>query len=58
MAAEGVTAKRYLASAELAGMVGMKEDYACMNKVCSKAGYVASGNDSKYSLSSVPVFIG
>jgi hypothetical protein len=36
MVAEGVTAKRYLATAELAGIVGMKEDYACMNKVCSK----------------------
>jgi hypothetical protein len=34
--AEGVTAKRYLASGDLAKVVGMKEDYAAMNKVCSK----------------------
>jgi hypothetical protein len=33
---EGVTAKRYLATGDLAKEVGMKEDYAAMNKVCSK----------------------
>lgn len=37
MAAEGVTAKRHLATAELADLVGMREDYVCMNRVCSKA---------------------
>jgi hypothetical protein len=36
MAAERVTAKKYLSSANLAEVVGMKEDYACMNRVCSK----------------------
>ncbi len=36
MAAEGVTAKKYLATGVLAKIVGMKEDYACMNRACSK----------------------
>jgi hypothetical protein len=36
MTAEGVTTKRYLATADLAEMVGMKEEFVCMNKVCSK----------------------
>lgn len=36
MAAEGVTAKKYLATSALADIVGMKEDYASMNRVCSK----------------------
>jgi hypothetical protein len=36
MTAEGVTAKRHLATADLANTVGMKEDYLCMNRVCSK----------------------
>jgi len=36
MAIEGVTAKRHLVTADLAGIVGMKEDYLCMNRVCSK----------------------
>ena len=35
-AAEGVTAKRFLATRDLADTVGMKEDFACMNLVCSK----------------------
>jgi hypothetical protein len=34
MAAEGVTARKYLTTGDLAD--GMKEDYACMNRVCSK----------------------
>jgi hypothetical protein len=36
MAVEGVTAKKYLATGALADIVEMKEDYACMNRVCSK----------------------
>jgi hypothetical protein len=36
MAAEGVAAKRFLAISELADAVGMKQDFACMNRVCSK----------------------
>lgn len=36
MDSEGVTAKRYLSSSVLAGDVGMKEEYDCMNRVCSK----------------------
>lgn len=36
MAAEGVTAKKYLATGALAESVGMKEDYISMNRVCSK----------------------
>jgi len=36
MAAENVTATRYLATGSLADMVGMKEDFDCMNRVCSK----------------------
>jgi hypothetical protein len=36
MAAENVTATKYLAVGSLAETVGMKEEYACMNKVCSK----------------------
>ena len=36
MTAEGVTAKRYLDAGSLSETVGMKEDYACMNRVCSK----------------------
>ncbi len=36
MIAEGVTAKKYLSTGQLAETVGMKEDYACMNRVCSK----------------------
>jgi hypothetical protein len=36
-AAEGVTAKKYLGTGVLADIVGMKEDYACMYRVCSKA---------------------
>jgi hypothetical protein len=36
MAAEGVTAKKYLATGNLAESAGMKEDYVCMNRVCSK----------------------
>ena len=35
-AAEGVTAKRFLATGDLADTVGMKEDFTCMNRVCSK----------------------
>jgi hypothetical protein len=35
-AAEGVTAKRFLATGDLVDAVGMKEDFACMNRVCSK----------------------
>lgn len=35
-AAEGVTSTKYLATGDLAVIVGMKEDYACMNRVCSK----------------------
>lgn len=36
MVAEGVTAKRHLTTVALAKIVGMDEDYACMNRVCSK----------------------
>ncbi len=36
MVAEGVTAKKFLATGALADIVGMKEDYICMNRVCSK----------------------
>ncbi len=36
MAAEGVTAKKHLVTARLAEIVGMQEDYSCMNRVCSK----------------------
>jgi hypothetical protein len=36
MAAENVTATKYLAVGSLAEIVGMKEEYACMNRVCSK----------------------
>jgi hypothetical protein len=36
MAAESVTAKKYLATSAIADVVGMKEDFACMNRVCSK----------------------
>lgn len=36
MVAEGVTATKFLATSALADVVGMKEDYACMNRVCSK----------------------
>jgi hypothetical protein len=36
MNAEGVTAKKYLTTGALADSVGMKEDYVCMNRVCSK----------------------
>jgi len=36
MAIEGVTAKRYLNTGTLADTVGMKEEYLCMNRVCSK----------------------
>lgn len=36
MAAERITAKNNLAANALAEIVGMKEDYACMNRVCSK----------------------
>jgi len=36
MVVEGVTAKRYLVTGDLADIVGMKEDFACMNRVCSK----------------------
>jgi hypothetical protein len=36
MTAEGVTARKYLATGTLAESVGMKEDYVCMNRVCSK----------------------
>jgi hypothetical protein len=36
MTAEKVTAKKYLATSVLADIVGMKEDYSCMNRVCSK----------------------
>ncbi len=36
MATEGITASKYLATSSLAKAVGMKEDYACMNRVCSK----------------------
>jgi len=34
--AEGVTARRFLATGDLAKDVDMREDYAAMNKVCSK----------------------
>ncbi len=36
MVAENVTATKYLAVSSLAEIVGMKEEYACMNRVCSK----------------------
>jgi len=36
MATEGVTVKKHLVTADLAGIVEMKEDYLCMNRVCSK----------------------
>jgi len=36
MAAEGVMAKKYLSTNALADIVGMKEEYLCMNRVCSK----------------------
>ena len=36
MAAEKVIATKYLAVSSLAEIVGMKEEYACMNRVCSK----------------------
>jgi hypothetical protein len=36
MVAEGVTAKKYLNTGNLAEIVGMKEEYLCMNRVCSK----------------------
>lgn len=36
MAAEGVIAARYLATGSLAETVGMKKEFDCMNRVCSK----------------------
>ncbi len=36
MVSEGVTAQRYLSTSVLAGNVGMREEYDCMNRVCSK----------------------
>jgi len=36
MAAEGVTATKYLRTSSLAETVGMKEEYLSMNRVCSK----------------------
>jgi len=33
---EGVTAKRFLSTRSIASTVGMKEDFDCMNRVCSK----------------------
>jgi hypothetical protein len=36
MTTERITAKKYLATSALADTVGMKENYACMNRVCSK----------------------
>jgi hypothetical protein len=36
MAAEAVTASRYLATSALADKVGMKTEFDCMNRVCSK----------------------
>jgi hypothetical protein len=36
MSAEGVTQTKYLSTGQLAGTVGMKEDYDAMNQVCSK----------------------
>jgi Family of unknown function (DUF5677) len=36
MVKEGVTANKHLNSADVAKDVGMKDGYACMNRVCSK----------------------
>lgn len=36
MAVEGVTATKHLSTSELANIVGMTEDYKCMNRICSK----------------------
>jgi hypothetical protein len=36
MASEGITLQKYLSTSVLAGHVGMKEEYDCMNRVCSK----------------------
>ncbi len=36
MLAEGITQTKFLNTGQLAGAVGMKEDYETMNQVCSK----------------------